>query len=873
MTNGAPLKPDTDDQLLMELVDAGLAMPAAEREHSLRQLCPNNPEILQQALQRIEWDLEMGEFLAEPVLRTTDPGELKPGQMLGSRIQIIRQIAEGGMAVVYEAQDERIDRVAVKVPRPAFRRRLIAEARLALRVTHPNICRVHGVETAQTEAGAIDFLTMEFLAGETLQERLRRSGPLTIAELGALSKQLCAGLGEAHGRGIVHGDLKGSNVILTADEAPFRAVITDFGLARTRGSSSAAIAASVRGTPDFLAPEIWMGGSFSMASDIYALGVLLYEAATGKRPFADDPARRNDTRFVSSAQLRKELPRKWAKAIDACVRFRPEDRPQDAGTIARAFQPFWSASPGTLTIFVMAIVLAGAAGTAVRWEHTPAEPIRLAVLPMEADTDSFSWGGGALQQASNRLAGFRAPHGSLVLMPSIRDTAQNAEKTFIGGGATHLLRARFRQTGSGMQADFVIRNAKTGQDLKAFTGTYTSASIGALPQALIAFVSSALDLKNGPKQSRILPGAWADYLRGEGELQKPNVNWEAAIASFQAATKADPETGLPWAGIATALVLEYRSRSDPKLLETARDALREATSRDPDGIEVHLAAGAVYRESGLPEKAVTEYSRVLQFEPGNVDAMRRLAGAYSDMQLPDQAVLTWQQAITQLPQYYQPYLELGQFYYYHAQYKDAAQQFLKVTQLAPSLAMGHQDLGAVYNDLGRFDDAEQEFRKALSLREHSDTLIGLGAIMDYLKRRDEAVAYYERARQVGPVTYLLLTDLADAYRRVQRSADASTTYKEALTYAERDLLEKPRDGYIRAFVAYLYARLGDRDRADVELAQALRLSPDQTKVKRIAIRTLGALGKRGEAQKILGGEPTLESEMQRQPDASEFLVN
>jgi len=858
------------DEILMALVDAALELRPEDRESWLRGTCPADPDLIAEVLDRVDWETEMAGFLCQPVLRFRDSPELQSDQALGPQLRIVRKIAEGGMAVVYEAEDLRIGRVSVKVPKPAYRRRLIAEARCALQVTHPNICRVHGVETVRTESGEIDFLTMEFLEGETLQDRIKRTGPLSLKELSTLATQLCAGLNEAHGRGIVHGDLKGPNVILTNREDSFRAVITDFGLARTRGATDAAILASIRGTPDFLAPEIWAGGAFSVASDLYALGVLLYEAATGTRPFRDDPSRREKVRPIPCDRLRKDMPQRWSRIIGTCLSMEPADRPRDAASVARAFLPYWSASPGTLAVFALLMALAGGAGMAFRYERPHPEPVRIAVLPMDSDADSLAWGGGALREVSARLSGLRASGGAVIVVPPLDNTGQDVETAFKKTGTTHFLKARFRRVGAAIQADLNVRNAQTGQNLKSFSGTYTSASVGVLPEALLAAVTSALQLNNGPRQTGMRPGAWPDYLRGEGELQKQNPDYDVAVAAFQAAVQVDPETALPWAAMTTALEYKYSLRRDPKVLDLARNALKEAVSRDPDGIEVHLAAGALDRMSGLPERAAGEYSRVLQVEPANVEAMRRLAQAYSDMQLPDQAVQTWQQALALLPQYYRTHLDLGAFYYYRARYAEAAEQFLKVTQLAPGVALGHHDLGAVYNDMGRFAEAEQSFRAALSIWEHADTLIGLGSVMDYQKRTAEAVFYYEKAKAVGPVSYLLLLDLADAYRRVGRAADAHQTYRDALALGDRELLEQPRDGYVRALVAYLCARLGEADRAQRELAQALRLNPDETKVKRIAISVWGALGKFEEARTLLAGEPSLQDEMKRHPDVSEF---
>jgi serine/threonine protein kinase/tetratricopeptide (TPR) repeat protein len=863
-------KVEIRDERLMELVEMALSLPHSQREAWVRESCADDPELAREASTRIHWELEMEGFLSEPILGFTQPAEFEPGQTLGERLRIVRKIADGGMAVVYQAEDENIGTVAIKVPKPAFRRRLLAEARFALQVTHPNICRVHGVESCRTDAGDLNFLTMEYLEGETLQERILRSGPLPIPELREIAEQLCAGLSEAHRRGVVHGDLKGSNVILTSRNGSMRAVITDFGLARAPGPGVSAITTSIRGTPDFLAPEIWTGGAVSVASDLYALGVLLYELATGARPFPEDPSRQRRAALIPPRRRRRDLPRQWNSIIENCLKINPQDRPENAQAVARAFAPRWSASPGLTALFIIMIVLAGAAGLTLPRDAPPGSPIRIAVLPMDSDGDSAIWGGGALRRISTVLPEYRGTNGPVVIIPTLDNLGEDPAATLKQAGATHLVSAKFRKSGDGVQADLSVRETKTGQELMAFSGNYSRASIGSLPQALVAAVTAALQLRGSAPPGRMKSAAWPDYLKGEGELQKPQPDLDEALSAFQASSQVDPEASLPWAGMTTALELKYQLKSDPALLALARNALREAMSRDPDAVEVHLAAGSVNRLSGFPQRAAAEYSRALQIEPGNVEAMRRLAQSYSDMDLPVQAVQTWQRALSQLPNYYKTYLDLGQFYYYRARYNDAAEQFLRVTQLAPQVAMGHHDLGAVYNDLGKYAEAEESFRRALALREHSDTLIGLGALMDYKRRTVEAVQFYERAREVGPVTYILLVDLGDAYRRIQRNADARRTYEEGLALADRDLLERPKDGYVRAFVAYLSARLGDRVRAERELAQALYFSPEETKVKRTAVLTYGALGRVQDAQAILAAEPSLQDEMTRQPDVSEF---
>ncbi|MCX6621570.1 MAG: serine/threonine-protein kinase, partial [Acidobacteria bacterium] len=161
----------------------------------------------------------------------SDP--LAPGQLLAERFRVVRRIAQGGMGVVYEAFDEKLGRrIALKCARDGHHRNLFSEVRLATEVSHPNICKIHEIHSAQTPQGPLEFFTMEFLEGPSLYSRLEEGG-LQRKEVDAIARDLCAGLAEAHRHQIIHGDLKTANVILTnkPDGTP-RAVITDFGLAR-----------------------------------------------------------------------------------------------------------------------------------------------------------------------------------------------------------------------------------------------------------------------------------------------------------------------------------------------------------------------------------------------------------------------------------------------------------------------------------------------------------------------------------------------------------------------------------------------------------------------------------------------------------------
>ena len=159
-----------------------------------------------------------------------------PGNLLIDRFRIKREIGSGGMGMVYEAMDEKLDRrVALKSARPGYRDRLPPEVRAARDVSHFNVCKVHDLHLATTAEGDVEFVSMEFIDGPTLSDRISREGPVPEIEAREIARQICAGLAQAHRQGVVHADLKCANIILSqSSESGIRAVITDFGLAKMK---------------------------------------------------------------------------------------------------------------------------------------------------------------------------------------------------------------------------------------------------------------------------------------------------------------------------------------------------------------------------------------------------------------------------------------------------------------------------------------------------------------------------------------------------------------------------------------------------------------------------------------------------------------
>jgi len=276
-----------------------------------------------------------------------------PGDVLADRYRVIRFIAKGGMGEVYEAEDLTLGvRVALKTIRPEIATNPISverfkrEINIARRITHPNVSRIYDLGINRGTSDTM-FLTMEFLAGDTLSTRLTLSGKMTEGDCLPLVEQIAAGLAAAHEAGVIHRDFKSANVMLVPNPngAGVRAVVTDFGLARTAESDQAlgtlSEADAIMGTPAYMAPEQVEGHRLTPAADIYAFGVVLYEMVTGKRPFAGDTplsmaVKRLTETPVPPRELVPSLEPAWDAVIMRCLQRDPSARFATALDVAGA---------------------------------------------------------------------------------------------------------------------------------------------------------------------------------------------------------------------------------------------------------------------------------------------------------------------------------------------------------------------------------------------------------------------------------------------------------------------------------------------------------------------------------------------------------
>ena len=859
-----------NDETVMNLVELALARPAGDREVYIRNACGQKTDLFSQVWEYVQWEERMNGFLLESLYPDV-PGEpaFEPGDLLDGRFRILREVSQGGMGIVYEATDERLDRrVAVKCAKTGFNKRLPPEVRAASAISHPNVCRIFEIHTTSTPLGDIDFFTMEFLEGETLAARVRR-GPLPQAEARAIALQLSAGLAEAHRNGVVHGDLKSSNVILaTGPEGTTRAVITDFGLARRPNSAPPAAQAEMQGgTPNYMAPELWKGDQVSPASDVYALGVILYELIAGRQPW---PA---DTPWQDRPTLRPQaLGSGWDRVLDRCLNPDPRKRYQEAQEVERALAPgnsrLWIAAG------VAAAVLAAVTGVVTHRSSVPRDAVQLAMVPFQSDPADARAAADLFRATNSSLMKLRGNDRiSVTVIPASRIEAKRVgtpERARAVLGATHALWVTIAGQNGSIAVDARLIDLRKQVDVKEWKAEFAPDELHFAPAALTGVVSGALHLPHESNEGTVNAAARQDYQEGIAAVRFDS-RADDAMAHLQRAVQADPDSPLTRARLAEAEWFRFFVTKNQQWLTEATESARKAELRDPDSATVLRVKGILDANAGRYEDAEAKYRRAIELEPANSDAHRRLGMVLAQHGHPDEALAEYQSALKADPSYHRTYQEIGTFYIALVNYAEAIRYLTRTVQLAPGEANAHYALGVAYMDPGQFSDAEKELTASVGLRETATALGALGEVLLYEGKDREAVPDITRAIQVGPESYQLWFNLGVAYRHLRQQAESTRANRRGLELAEKVMARDPRNGRVRAQLAVLCAALGDRSRAESEIVQALQLSPDNADARWAAAVAYETLRDRDKTIDVLESAPAgVLADLNHWPDVADL---
>lgn len=789
------------------------------------------------------------------------------GDSLGPYL-IESALGAGGMGRVYRARDTRLNRdVALKQLSDAAlagdiaRGRVLQEARAAAALSHPNIATIYDV--LDTPDGPA--IVMEYVPGESLARHIAR-GPLPPARALEIGAQVAEGLAGAHASGHVHRDLKPANIQITPQGT---AKILDFGIAQPaaahRDQSSAptvtALAETGRlmGTPGYMAPEQLEGERADERSDIYALGVLLYEMLTGRPPYragdllstamavlkggapsvatlvpstpprisaivdraiARDPA----SRFESARDLAREL----RLAHESITRARPETAPAHRMTRRLARQ----AAIAALAVCILAAAgwqwLRGSNGAAVS-----ARGAVLAVLPFanatgDARNDPIAVG--LTDAVANRLSSL--PSVRLLSLDQAREAAGSADGAAAAAtslGAGFVVEGDVRRAG-GMLDVGVALVAADGQRRDAGRYTGELAQIFDLhqriAQGVIAALTAAKAVSSGAAPSpapTLNQEAYADYAQARHFLERPD-DVDHAVRLFESAIAKDSRFALAFAGLGQAYWSKYRQTQDPVWTVRATTAILDALRIDPNQPEVRLSLAVMYQGLGRHDAAEEEARDVLARQPWNDDAHRLLAGIHIDRAEWDAAVVELTRAIELRPNYWRNHSELGYTHFQTGRHDDAVKAYTRVVELQPDSALGHHMLGTVHQSAGRLREALTHYTKAGAIRPRATTYSNIGTIHFWEGEYAAAAAAYRRAIALTPGSPGLHANLGDTLLKLGQRDEARASYEHAVREVRGLLAVNAKDAQNLARLALYLAKLGDRAAADDALASALAVN-------------------------------------------------
>jgi len=779
----------------------------ADRPALLDSSCGGDGQLRSEVERLLAHHASASGFLEPPVrgaagnldaLLAWQPTVFSAGQMVNDRFRIVRFIGKGGMGEVYEAEDCLANvRVALKTLRSGMETsgmhaRFLRELQLARKVTHPNVCRIHDVfeyRTGDPILGAsqsVVFLSMELLDGGNLAERIAHSGQLSEREAMPIVRGIAAALEAAHDHGVIHGDLKSSNVmIIRAADGSDRAVLTDFGLARASSGESPAEYDWIAGTPDYMAPEQLTRGETGFAADIFALGVVIYEMRTGRRPFGNSStisgaARRVNRQPDSPTLYAPQLEPRWERAILGCLALEPTKRYVHPSQVVRILE----GTPDRRRLTRRAAIGAVASAVGGLWLWKPWLPKQpklrvssMAVLAFQTsspDREISELAGGLAEELMRMLAGIkglkvvRNPPGEARDSRSLREIGRRLNVDAILSGSLRRDSGRVTVTAQ-------LTNLADGQWLWSGSFDETDAYLTRLRMNLCVAIAGAVAPRlSGPQLASL--GAAEDvsgeaynlYLRARYHSSyRLEDGLKKSIDYLNQSIAADPSYAPAHALLSDAYNILAGRRGCPQqaYFEASENAANRALQLDSRLAEAHVAKGLIEQRFRWNwEAAESHFQEAIRLNPGLATAHHRYAGFSSNLGYHSIALAEIQRAVELDP--YWPTIQTthGVLLYRARRYDEALTQFEKARSMFQSYALARSETADCLGAKGHWEEAVQMYRTAAEMGggEPAGLAHALGRAGHIEEARQKA-AELERA---FPVDYPSAVGVATAYRGI-----------------------------------------------------------------------------------------------------------
>jgi eukaryotic-like serine/threonine-protein kinase len=788
----------------------------------------------------------------------TSESAISPGSVLGIRYEIVQLLGQGGMGAVYKAKDLELDRlVALKVIRPEMAvnpeilRRFKQELILARQITHRNVIRIFDLG----EADGIKFITMEYIEGQDLKSLMTQKGKLSFEETAGIIEQVCLALEAAHAEGVVHRDLKPQNIMI---DKQGKAAVMDFGIARSVEAGGMTQTGMLVGTPDYMSPEQVMGEHVDARSDLFTLGVIIYELLTGSGPYKAETTQAAMYKRLHEvpqppAEVDPAVPQLLSAVAMKCLQIDPAARYQSAREILQDLEAWRGGATRGLATSVVprrgvvsaplsvsdwfrdsrkwlvpALVVAIAAVAFVVIERPgfrstpkPDQPaIALAILPFRnaSGDPSLDWLGPSLadmlstdvgQSASLRTVSqdrLNQVLSDLRITPnaSIEPTTLRRLAEFIN--ADTLVSGQYARFGGPIRIDATLQDLKHDRTVPIKIEAADEKDIPGAVDRLAESIRQKLALPGNVlkemKASSFQPNsssveALRDYNQGIG-FQRDGKNLEAQ-KQLEAATKADPNFALAFSKLAqTYSSLGYDSEAE----QSAEEAV--TLSQDLPEAEKYLISAIHSQVTKNYPEAIKAYEDLAKVSPDNSDVQSALAGLYKDSGNLTKAREYYQKLLSANPKDITATLEMGR------------------VAIRSGDPQGSLDpLNRAYTLAIQMDNQEQ---KASSLHFMAVAYGMLSKPEDELRNEQEALVIWRTIGQKRGLA-LSLNQMASAQALLGKPKDALASYQEALSL-RREIGDKRGLGDSLIDLGDFQDDRGDHDQALTMYKEALQLERD-----------------------------------------------
>ena len=688
-----------------------------------------------------------------------------------SHYRIVEQLGAGGMGVVFKAQDSRLERaVALKflpeklAQQPRALERFRREARAASALNHPGICTIYDIGEQDGRA----FIAMEFIDGETLRNHIHGKA-LPVAELLELGIQIAEALDAAHSEGIIHRDIKPANIFVTKRG---RAKVLDFGLAKlvpkgvaiadddsggessSSTSTSTSIAGIISGTPSYMSPEQVRGDALDARTDIFSLGLVLYEMATGRQAFgggtggaiieavltrspvsvrAINPDIPAALEAIIEKALHKDREQRYQHAADLLADLQRLKREIDSGRTDQAGDSVSllasTSGPVSSTSHAVSRTTTPQSGS-FRAPRASKTISSLAVLPFEnvsRDPENDYLSDGITRSLINNLA----------TVPKLRVMAQSTVFRYKGReidpqaigrelNVRAVLTGRMMQSGGSLRIGTELVDVATGSLLWGAQFDRKPGDIFVIQDEISSEISGKLRLQLTHAEKKRLvkrhtedAEAYRLYLQGRHHWNRwTEEGFYKAIGYFQQAIEKDPSYALAHDGVADCYVLlGWNSYLPPKdAFPKAKVAAMAALEIAPDLGEAHTDLAAVlWLHDWQWAEAQNEFKRSLELNPCYPTANHYYAECLMTLGRNAEALARMKKSLELDPLSLIINVAIGWAYYHARQYDEAVVQLLRTVELDPNYPMTYWILGLIYRDTARYDLAISAGEKGVSL--------------------------------------------------------------------------------------------------------------------------------------------------------------